>query len=195
MTGPDAQRLRDAAAALPPGGIELAQLLACLPGQQLGWLLLLCALPSALPGLQLGWVGGPLLLFLAWASWCGRSSVELPPGIARRQVSFKVASQLLNAMAWTAQRLGQWCRPAWPRLAGVLTGRPAAALVATMALLILLPLPGSNFVPALAITALVGGLLWQDGRAVGLAYILAAAGLGIVVGMTWGMGMVIQKFL
>jgi hypothetical protein len=195
MAGPDAQRLRAAAQALPPEGIEVAQLLAQVPGQQLGWLMLLCALPSALPGLQLGWVCGPLLMVLAWAQWQGRAEAQLPARLARHRVSHQTAHKLLSALAWTTQRLERWCRHCWPQLANVMAGRPAAAMVGCMALLILLPLPGSNFVPSLAIAALVAGLVWHDGRAIVLACLLALAGTGIVLAVGWGMATLAQGWI
>lgn len=195
MVRPDAQRLRDAADAVPPEGVEVAHLMAQVPGQQLAWLMLLCALPSALPGLQLGWVCGPLLMVLAWAAWQGRAEVQLPQRLARHRVSHQAARKLLSSLAWTMERLERWCRHCWPQLAAAVAGRPAAALVGCMAFLILLPLPGSNFIPSLAIAALVAGLVWRDGRAILLACVLAAASLALVVGVGWAMGTLVQDWV
>jgi hypothetical protein len=195
MASPEALRLREAATALPADGLPLAQLLKRVPGHQLGWLMLLCALPSSLPGLQLGWVCGPLLMVLARASWRGRSEVRLPERLAHRRVSHSTAHKLLTAMAWTTERCDRWCRPCWPRLAAAVAGRPAAALVGAMALLIVLPLPGSNFIPSLSITALVAGLLWRDGRALALAGLLAVAGVALVAGVAWGLGALAQGWV
>jgi hypothetical protein len=58
--------------------------------------------------------------------------------------------------------------------------------------LILLPLPGSNFIPSLSIAALVAGLAWRDGRAIVLACLLALAGVGLVLAVGWGMAALAQ---
>lgn len=194
MAVSEAQRLREAAGQVPAQGLTLADLMARLPGRQLGWLALLFALPSAVPGLQLGWVGGPLLLVLAWAAWQGRAEVAIPERLSRRTVSHKAACQLLAAMAWMAERLERFCRPCWPPLARAANGRPAAALMGAMALLILLPLPGSNFLPSLAIAALVAAMLRRDGRAMAVALALGAAGLGLTLAAVWGMGYLLSAW-
>jgi hypothetical protein len=184
----EAWRLREATASVPADGLTLADMLANVPGRQLGWLALSCALPSAVPGLQLGWVCGPLLLVIAAAAWRGRAHVAIPQRLVRRPVSQQAASRLLGAMAWTAERLERHCRPCWPRLAKTATGRPAATLMAGMALLILLPLLGSNFLPSLAIVALVAAMLRHDGRAMALAWALGGAGVAVTVGAAWLVG-------
>jgi hypothetical protein len=187
MARPEARGLQDAAEAVPPEGLACGQLLAALPGRQQGWLMLLCAMLSGLPGLQLGWICGPVLVALAVASWRGQAHVRVPERLARRRVGREAARRLLIAMAWTVERLERWCRPCWPRLARAATGRGAAGLLAAMALLILLPLPGSNLVPSLAVAALAAALLRHDGRAMALAWLLALAGLALTLGAAWAM--------
>lgn len=131
-------------------------------------------------------------MLVAWKSWRGCNTVDLPASLTSRQVSFRTASALLEAMAWSVERLGLWCRPAWPSVVNAMTGRPAAALVATMGLLIVLPLPGSNLLPSLAAVSVVAGQFWNDGRALGLAYVLGIASVGLVFAMLCGLGTLAQ---
>ena len=148
-------------------------------------MIVLCTLPAALPGLQLGWVCVPVLLYLALALWRGQRHPRIPQRLAHFRVSRKAAQGLLNAFAWVVEKAGVHCRTTWPSLVRRTRRRPAAFLVAAMALVILLPLPGSNFVPAVAIVVLMGGLVWRDGRAIVAAGALSVASVLIVAGLTW----------
>ena len=195
MARPEVRRLQAAAQAVPPDGLACAQVLAMLPGGHHGWLMLWCAVLSALPGLQLGWIGGPVLAALAWASWRGHPHAGVPECLAQRRLGCKAASRLLGAMAWAALRLERWCRPCWPRLARAATGRPAAVLLAAMAVLIVLPLPGSNLVPSLSVAALAAALLRHDGRALALAWLLGVVGFAVTVAAVWAMGMLVEGWL
>ncbi|MBI5276805.1 MAG: exopolysaccharide biosynthesis protein [Burkholderiales bacterium] len=185
MAKPDPEQLRAAARSLPEQGLPLRQLLALAPGGELPAMVILCTLPAALPGLQLGWVAVPALLYLARALWKGQLRVDLPDRLANFMVSRKSATAILNAFAWIVERFGSRCRSTWPGLVRRTRRRPAAVLVAAMSLVILLPLPGSNVVPAIAIISLMGGLVWRDGRAIAAAGVLAVAGIALVAGLAW----------
>lgn len=185
MARPDPDVLRAAAAAVPPEGVRLKTLLELAPGGRLPAMIVLCTLPAALPGLQLGWVCVPALLYLALAMWRGDPEPAMPARVTQAMVSQKAAARLLQCCAWLAERSGRHLRTTWPRLVRSTRRKPAALLVALMALTILLPLPGSNMVPALAIVVLMGGIVWRDGRAVIASMFLAALGIAIVVALPW----------
>lgn len=181
----DSQGLRAAAGGIPEDGTTVADLLGLVPGAHLPWLVMLFALPSSLPGLQLGWICAPVLLSLAAAAWRGQTHVQVPAWVRQRKVGSTAARKLLAAMAWTHDRLRAWCRPTWPAVVSAAQGRPAAVLVAGMALLILLPLPGSNFLPSLALAAVAAGWLWSDGRAHAVAWLLALASIALLAMFGW----------
>jgi hypothetical protein len=181
----DAEQLRAAARAVPEEGLKLEQLLALAPGGQLPAMIVLCTLPAALPGLQLGWVCVPVLLYLAYALWNGQPTPKLPHRLANSFITRKSAHAVLNSVAWVVEKCGRHCRATWPAVVRRTRGKPAATLVAVMALVILLPLPGSNLVPAMAIVALMAGLVWRDGRAVVAAAVLSVLSVLIVAGLSW----------
>jgi hypothetical protein len=171
--------------AMPGQGPTLQQMLERLPGRHLAWPLLLCTLLAAVPGLQLGWVCAPALCWIVRALWQGQEVLELPERVARSRLSPPAATRLLAWAGWLHVRMARWCRPRWATAARALGGRWAAALVATMSILILLPIPGSNLLPALALLALAAGLLRRDGAAITLAWCLAATSLGLLAGIGW----------
>lgn len=181
----DPEQLRAAARAVPEEGLRLHQLLLLAPGGQLPAMIVLCTLPAALPGLQLGWVCVPVLLYLSYALWRGELAPTLPPRLANTSISRKSAHAMLNSVAWVVEKCGRHCRASWPALVRRTRRKPAAVLVAAMALVILLPLPGSNVVPAMAIVALMAGLVWRDGRAIVAAAVLSVMSVLIVGGLFW----------
>jgi hypothetical protein len=181
----DPGQLRAAARDLPEDGVRLGQLLALAPGGQVPAMVVLCTLPAALPGLQLGWVCVPVLLYLSCALWQGQSAPTLPARLARSAITRKSAHAMLHGVAWVVEQCGRHCRTTWPALVRRTRRKPAAALVAAMALVILLPLPGSNVVPAMAIVALMAGLVWRDGRAVVAAAVLSVLSVLVVAGLSW----------
>lgn len=181
----DAEQLRAAARAVPEDGLKLEQLLALAPGGQLPAMIVLCTLPAALPGVQLGWVCVPVLLYLAYALWNGQLTPKLPPRLANSSITRKSAHAMFNSVAWVVEKCSRHCRATWPTVVRRTRRKPAAVLVAAMALVILLPLPGSNVVPAMAIVALMAGLVSRDGRAVVAAAVLSVLSILIVAGLVW----------
>lgn len=181
----DPDGLRATAQAIPEAGLKLDQLLSLAPGGQLPAMIVLCTLPAALPGLQLGWVCVPVLLYLSLALWRGQAHVELPGRLAAKSVSPKAARALVNAFAWGAPKFGTYCRLTWPALVRRTRRKPAAALVALMALVIFLPVPGGNFLPALSIVTLMAGVVWRDGRAIVAAGVIAVLSILLVIAFGW----------
>lgn len=179
MSEADVRKVRAAMHALPEGGLTVEDLLAKLPGAPLPWLIVLCTMAAAVPGVQLGWVCAPLMLLMARALARGQRRVQLPGRLANVRVGQANARRLLQALAWTAQTLQRWCRPRALRIVRLQGRGLAALLVAVMALVILLPLPGANFLPAVAVVLLMGGLLRRDGYAIVAAW--ATGVLSLVV--------------
>lgn len=142
-----------------------------------GLFMLVLALPCCIPFLY----GVPQivslpLMFVAAQMVLGRRTPWLPARLAARQV----AADDLGALS---QRAGRWLRRieslSRPRLT-VLTRAPferivGAALVVFSAS-ILVPLPGTNTVPGIAVVVVAMGLLQRDG-------ILVC--IGAVLGTTW----------
>lgn len=181
MPGPDLGRLHAASQAVPEAGLTIQDLLGQVPGATLPWLVVLCTIPAAIPGVQLGWVSVPLMLVMARAMAAGRRRVRLPQRIAATRVGQANARRLLNALAWTARTYERWCRPRGLQVVRLVRRRPSALLVGLMALVILLPIPGGNFLPAVAVVLLMGGLLRRDGYAIIAAGVTALAAIVVAI--------------
>lgn len=165
--------------------IAVGDLLKVMQERAFGPLMLIFALPNALPtppGTS-SVLGAPLVfltlqLALGWSPW-------LPPIIARRSIARKdFAAFVAKATPWLA-RAERLLRP---RL-GVLAHPPAENLVGVMcfvlAVVLVLPIPLGNMLPALAICILALGILERDGVWILAGMAVAIASLGVVSGVIW----------
>lgn len=155
--------------------ITLGDLMGHLSDRALAALLLVFALPNvlpAVPGLS-AILGAPLLLLSAQLA-LGRRP-WLPPWLAARSMRREHFSRLVSrAGPW----LGRAERLLRPRL-GLLARPPAehllGAVCVLLALVVFLPIPMGNMLPAAAICLLALGLLERDGL-----WVLAGLATGVV---------------
>ncbi|RTL99273.1 exopolysaccharide biosynthesis protein [Ancylobacter rudongensis] len=165
--------------------IAVGDLLKVMQERAFGPLMLIFALPNVLPtppGTS-SVLGAPLVfltaqLALGWSPW-------LPPIIARRSIARKdFAAFVAKAAPWLA-RAEKLLRP---RL-GVLAHPPAENIIGVMccvlALILVLPIPLGNMLPALAICILALGILERDGVWILAGMAVAIASIGVVSGVIW----------
>lgn len=191
MSGCIAQRLRAAAAELPDAPVSMDRLLQAHGASAHGSLLLLLAVPCVLPLPGTGVVFGLGLLAFALALWRGQGAqggpALLPSRVAGLEMSCGSARRVLDTLAWLYAQAGRVARQ---RLEGVMGGhgdRLVAACVATMAAVLVLPIPFGNLLPAAALIVLGLGLVFRDGLAVlaGMGLSVATAG-GLLALVAWG---------
>jgi len=162
--------------------VSLGEMLSVLRGRAMPALVLLFAAPNAVPmppGTS-AVLGAPLLLLsIQW--WYGIGP-WLPARLLRMTVSRRELSR------W-ARRGAPWLQYSHARLA-VLASAPcervAGALASVLALIVLLPIPLGNMLPALAISIMAIGFMRKDGAWVLGGVMLGIAALAIASGIIWG---------
>ncbi|WP_454683619.1 exopolysaccharide biosynthesis protein [Ancylobacter moscoviensis] len=165
--------------------IAVGDLLKAMQERAFGPLMLVFALPNVLPTPPgTSSVLGAPLVFLAAQLALGRRP-WLPPIIARRSIARKdFAAFVAKATPWLAKAE----RLLRPRLGG-LAHPPAEYVVGLMcfvlAVVLVLPIPLGNMLPALAICILALGILERDGVWILVGMALAIASLGVVSGVVW----------
>jgi hypothetical protein len=199
---PSSVGLRAAGAGLAD---DLARLVALADGQSLpigramtamedrGYALALVflAFPFVLPIPSLG-MSAPIGFFLALAglAMARGATPDLPGFLQRREIAFP-ALRALAALVEKGRRLS--AHVLRPRL-GALTAGPARMAIglslccAAIILALPIPLPLSNFFPAVAILLLAVGLLEGDGLLV-MAGHVATAGLCVGLYLAWGVAL------
>jgi hypothetical protein len=155
--------------------ITLAQL-ADLQGPALqGSLLVLLAAPCLLPIPGIGNVMGTGLVLLSLAMWRHRDTPGLPGRLAAVTLSPRWARRVLALLARCHEIFERWSRERLPHLAAPSARFWTAPLVALMGVVIFLPVPLGNVLPACSLLSLGCGLAVRDGLAMLLG---AALGLG-----------------
>ena len=192
------QRLRESAAGLTQDRVSVAQLANLHGAAAQGTLMVLLAAPCMLPMPGVGTVLGLGLAMMALAMWRGQSGTGLPLRVAEFQMSGRWASRVLGMLAHFYELASKLSRLRLHALSGVGLQGGLAAMTGVMAVLIILPIPFGNVLPALALMLLGLGLVYRDGVAVLLAIGTAAAALlySATLGLaawSWGMAPLLQQ--
>lgn len=191
MTPPIVQRLRDAAAALHEERVSMQAMAQAHGPEAQGTLLLLMAMPCLLPVPGVGTVLGLGMAALAAAMWRGHGAHGLPQRVAELELPRHWARRVLGLLASAYAVAGRHAKARLSHLATAGRRSVNAIAVGLMSVIVVLPIPFGNVLPALALTFIGLGLVFRDGVAVivgmavaGLA-LLATAGL-LVAAWAWG---------
>lgn len=145
----------------------------------LGSLLILLSVPCVLPIPGVGNVMGLALMGTAWWIWCGTAGHQAAQGLTALPLNARHRRLVRRWIARVHRLAAPWCRP---RLCALVSPQPrttlaacAALLVALMGVLIFLPIPLGNILPAASVTCLGLGLSHKDGLAA-----LCSAGLAVL---------------
>ena len=192
------QRLRESAAGLTQDRVSVAQLANLHGAAAQGTLMVLLAAPCMLPMPGVGTVLGLGLAMMALAMWRGQTGAGLPLRVAGFQMSGRWACRVLGLLAHFYELASQLSRSRLYALSGAGLQGGLAAMTGVMAVLIILPIPFGNVLPALAQMLLGLGLVYRDGVAVLLATGTAAAALlyTATLGLaawSWGMAPLLQQ--
>jgi hypothetical protein len=166
--------------------LTLAELKQALKGRGSAMLLILLALPFcfvAIPGLSM-----PFGIAISLIGVCQATGREpwLPSFIMHRRLSVARSTQLLTGAIKVARQLEKYVRP---RLAflhagpGMLRLIGLGIVIAGVALMLPLPIPFSNSIPAWAVVLLAIGMMEKDGLFVLLGH-FTAMGTWVLIGLT-----------
>ncbi len=172
-----ARRLREEAARLQREGATISlDRLAELQGSALQCsMLVLLAAPCLLPIPGIGNVMGTALVVLSLAMWRRVGRDRLPPRVGAVTLSPHWGRRVLELLARCHELFERWSRQRLVHLTAPSARFWTAPLVALLGVLIFLPLPLGNVMPAFSLLSLGCGLAVRDGLAMLLG---AALGLG-----------------
>jgi hypothetical protein len=166
--------------------LTLAELMQALKGRGSAMLLIFLALPFcfvAVPGLSMPF--GIAICLIGGCLAIGREP-WLPRFILQRRLSTARSAQLLTGAIKVARQLEKFVRP---RLAflhagpGMLRLIGLGIVIASLGLMLPLPVPFSNSIPAWAVVLLAIGMMEKDGLCVLLGH-LTAMGTWVFIGLT-----------
>jgi hypothetical protein len=185
-SAPISRIVAEVAAAFPGERISLGEMAHAFGDRAFGMLLLLLLLPGLLPGMAS--VFGTPLMILGVQMGLGFRVPKLPGILARQTIKRADLLRLASASSkglgrierYVRPRAGFWTRPFGERIVGWLT--------AYVAIMLILPGPGTNGPPAFGNIVMALGVIEQDNRTIGWGVVLTILGcafatvvLGLIV--------------
>jgi hypothetical protein len=162
--------------------LRVGDLLDALHERAFGMAILIFILPNSLPMPGIPYVsmvtGIPICLF-ALQMLFGMSRPWLPHRIARREIPQRRIRVVWKKILPAFVRVEKFVRPRHLPLTSQFAERLLALVILVLAIILALPIPAGNLLPAWAIALLALGLMERDGR-------LVIAGLiGSVIALAW----------
>ncbi len=195
-SAPISRIVAQVAAAFPGERISLGDMATAFGERAFGMLLLLLLLPGLLPGMAS--VFGMPLLILGIQMGLGFRKPKLPGILARQTIKRADLLRLASASSkglsrierYVRPRAGFWTRPYGERIIGWLT--------AYVALMLILPGPGTNGPPAFGNIVMALGVIEQDNRTIGWGVgltLLGCAFATVVLGLVVWLGVEAFSYL
>ena len=167
-----------------PEGIGLGELMDTLSHRGYGFLLVVLSLPAALPVPAAGYASpfALVIIVLAFQVMLGRSSPSLPQRVRGRRISAKMVSFVQKKGIPFLRRIERFSKPRFESLGKrrLLTFLVGLSIILT-ALVMLIPFPGTNTIPALGILIIGFGLANNDGLFALCGSLLGLAGAAAVI--------------
>jgi hypothetical protein len=143
-----------------------------------GFVLILFSLPNCVPappGIA-GIVGTPVLIF-GIQMMLGHKHPWLPGFIKRRSISVSKFKRLIDIAEPKLQWLESFCKPRLTQLFGLFGDRVIGFFALLVALSVLIPFPGTNFPPSIALVIVSIAVMEEDGHLLIGGYLIGLAGL------------------
>jgi len=167
--------------------ITLGEMAEAFGDRAFGLLILLLLLPSLLPGMAS--VFGLPILVLGVQMGLGMRVPRLPAVIARQSIRRTDLLRLASASSRSLRRVEAWVRPRPGFFTSPLGDRLVGWLSAYVAIMLILPGPGTNAPPAFGNIVMALGVVEADSQVVGLGVLLSVAGsvfaTGVLVLIGW----------
>lgn len=176
-----------------PAQVKLAEILGIAEERLFGFLFVVLALPSALPIPAPGYsipFGIVMFLLAAQLVW-GAKIPWLPQRVHNYQLELKQVQQIAQKGIPFLRRIEAIARPRLSYICTSLLGRGIlGSAIALMAILMMIPIPGTNTLPAIGILITGFGLVEDDGAIslAGLVVCLIAliVSISIIGAVVWG---------
>lgn len=164
-TAPISRIVAEVAAAFPGERISLGEMAEAFGDRAFGILSLLLLLPGLLPGMAS--VFGLPLLILGIQMGLGLRVPKLPGILARQTIKRSDLLRLASASSKGLKRIERYVRPRPGFFTGPMGERIIGWLTAYVALMLILPGPGTNGPPAFGNIVMALGVVEQDAKVAG----------------------------
>lgn len=166
-------------------------LVRALKDRAFGLVMLLFALPNCIPGPPfLGSVLGLPLLFFGVQLAIGRRFPWLPSFIRRYAIDRETLLAIVARGRPVLERIERVCRPRLQVVTGPRSERLLGVAMTILSAAVMIPLPFTNFIPALGIAVISLGVMEEDGVTIMIGLAIGLVGVALVVAVLVGAGAV-----
>ncbi|MCX7592637.1 MAG: exopolysaccharide biosynthesis protein [Fischerella sp.] len=176
-----------------PSQVRLADILLLAKERIFGFLFVVLSLPSALPVPAPGYSTpfGILIVLLAIQLIVGSKTPWFPQRMINHSIKLETAQGFLKAGIPWLQRIEAIARPRLTNICTTKVGRVTlGCAIALMGISMMIPIPGTNTLPAMGIFVTGFGLLEDDGAISLGGLVLCLMGViltsSILIGLIWG---------
>jgi hypothetical protein len=169
----------------PGERISVGDLVNAFGDRAFGFVLILFSLPNCVPappGIA-GIVGTPVLIF-GLQMMLGQRQPWLPGFVMRRTFAVATLRKLIDIAEPRLRRLEAFCRARATWLFGPLGERLVGLFAVLCAVSVLIPFPGTNFPPSIALVIVSIAVMEEDGVLLGIGLAIGVAGLAYTAAVT-----------
>ena len=177
--------LREVVEASRGENITIREIVEAFGDRAFGFLLILFSLPNCVPAPPgvAGIVGTPVLIF-GIQMLLGHSRPWLPAFILRRSISVATFRRVIDVAEPRLKKLEAYCRPRYTWAFGPMGDRLIGLFAILVAISVLIPFPGTNFPPSLALVIASVAVMEEDGILLLGGLLVGLAGLAYTVTVT-----------
>jgi len=165
--------------------ITIRELIEAFGDRAFGFVLILFSLPNCVPappGIA-GIVGTPVLIF-GIQMMLGHHRPWLPDFVLRRSVSVDTFRKIIDIAEPKMGRLESVCKPRLTGLFGPMGDRIVGLFAVLAAVSVLIPFPGTNFPPSIALVIVSIAVMEEDGYFLIGGFLIGLAGLAYTAAVT-----------
>lgn len=150
-----------------------------------GFVIILFSLPNCIPappGMN-SVFGLPVLLFACQLA-LGRERPWLPKRIMEKSFAVSTFRRIVDTAEPKLRRVESICKPRYTALFGPRGDRLIGLVAIVLAICVVIPLPGTNFVPSIALVVISIAIMQEDGLVLLLGLLIGLAGTVYTVFIT-----------
>lgn len=167
------------------GKITVGTLIDALYDRSFGVVIILFALPNAI--FPLAFVLGIPILIFTIQMIMGRQRPWLPEFMRQRTIDRTMFSKIVLYVVKYLGKIERFLKPRWNFLTTNAMERFIGVWLTVLTLILMVPVPGGNTLPAFGITITAAGLLEKDGVAIAVGMLIGLVGSVYVVSVVGGL--------
>ncbi|WP_349368881.1 exopolysaccharide biosynthesis protein [Salinarimonas sp.] len=166
--------------------ISIREIVEAFGERAFGFVIILFSLPNCIPappGMN-SVFGLPVLLFAVQMA-LGRRRPWLPRRLMDKTFKVETFRRIIDVAEPKLRRVENLCRPRSTNLFGPRGDRLIGIFAIVLAACVIVPLPGTNFVPSIALVVLAIAIMQEDGVMLGIGGLLGLGGIAYTIGLSW----------